>query len=197
MKILQEIWEAKRAYDQYIQNQQIIITNSSMNIQREDMNLLEVYGNELQPVLAGGRPSSSPNTEEKNQNLPTDSVVMVGTGGGEGTKPSSAQSVTFSNPEEDLDAERKKVSSRQHIRRKLSRSATYQTTQSLIESTQQQNQEILNSGVISLSLIDYLSTISLNPPLAIFLEAFLQVWIDSFCSSVTISEIIIITTMIL
>ena len=152
IRILQEMWEAKTAFDQYISNLQII---QAANREGESGSLFPSIGTGNLPDEGGGGEGNLLNTTAL---------------GGEDTK----EKKDSPNPEESS-----KPPSRQQRKgkRPFSRAGTNSSfnNPSPAETATQANQELLNSGIISSSLIDSMPP---NPSMVMFLECFLMVNLD-------------------
>jgi hypothetical protein len=152
IQILQEIWDAKRSFDQYTANLAIIHSESTKDA-------LGVFSSVVEEDSEGNNSTSNPENTgsdaDKKQEVEDRTADNASNNNDNNSNPVAA------NGEEDY------LSSFNQIRKISSRQRD-----DLIDNALTANQEIINSGILSQSFIE---SVPSNPTMATFLDYFLQV----------------------
>jgi hypothetical protein len=168
IRIIQEVWEAKKAYDQYMNNLQIIQTA------KEEADNLMLTSPMTLGIAEHGENMTIAQAAAANSN--SNALPVIGNNSNnnnEEKKEKHSKEVTIV----DSDTDSKPPSRQQRaasFRRPFSRGSTQSNNNnnpSPLETATMNNQELLNSGVLSLSLVESLPT---NPSLSVFMDLFLH-----------------------
>jgi hypothetical protein len=152
IQILQEIWDAKKSFDQYTANLAIIHSESN----KDDLSMLSSVINEEEGVVVNMSTSNPENTGSD-----TDRKQIADDKTADNVSNNDNPSPVGANGEEDY------LSPLNQMRNLSSRQRD-----DLIDNALTANQEILNSGILSQSFIE---SVPSNPTMATFLDYFLQV----------------------